>query len=251
MIFSKTAVDGTSRSPGAGTRPRGPPRLGPEHPARRIAELGSRVLSTRELLCIILDGGRGHAWADAAASRLMPFLAEEGGGLRGLTAMSVPGLAHAASVGMRAAARLHAALELGARAVAEMRPDPVRIRTARDVYNLFTIRMRDLKQEEFHVLLLDTQRTLLRDVTVSVGTVDRTVVHARDVFGPALTERAKTVILAHNHPSGESLPSPEDRILTRSLVSAGALMGIPVDDHVIIGEGRYYSFREEGTLPVG
>lgn len=245
MIYPNT---GFPPAPDEAPAARAPTRRpDPEHPARRLAELGPRALSTRELLCIVLDCGRGHAWADAAASRLAPALAE--GGLRPLGVMNVPALARACGLGWRAAARIVAALELGRRAAQESRPEGQRLNKARDVYELLRLRMRDLRQEEFHVLLLDVQGYLLRDATVSVGTLDSAVVHARDVFSPAIAEGAASVILAHNHPSGEPTPSPQDRALTRTLVGAGALVGIPVHDHVIMGENRYFSFEEEGILP--
>lgn len=230
-------------------RTRAPAILPADHPARRIADLGARVVSTRDLLALVLDGGRGHAWADAAATRLATVLAGEEAGLRRLGRMTVPALAHVSGLGPRAAARLAAALELGRRAVEEMLPETDVIATARDVYELLRLRMRDLHQEEFHVLLLNTQLRLLRDVTVTVGTLDSTLVHAREVFHPAIAEGAASVVLAHNHPSGEPCPSREDRVLTKTLVAAGALIGIAVRDHVIVGEGRYFSFLEHGELP--
>jgi DNA repair protein RadC len=220
-----------------------------DHPVRRLAELGARAASTLELLAIVLDGGRGQDAADAAAMRLSSTIGPRGGGLRPLGRMTVSELALAGGISARTAARLVAALELGRRAVGEMRPDSDRIESARDVYELLRLRMRDLQQEEFHVLLLDRQGYLLRDVTVTVGTVQETLVHAREVFRPAIAEAAASVILAHNHPSGEPLPSAADRTATRALVSAGALVGIPVDDHVILGEDRYFSFVEARQLP--
>jgi DNA repair protein RadC len=108
--------------------------------------------------------------------------------------------------------------------------------------------MRDLPQEEFHVLLLNTQNEVIRDVVVTRGTLDASLVHPREVFRPAMEESASTLILVHNHPSGEPTPSSDDRIITMQLATAGRMLGIPVVDHVIIGEGRYVSFVESGIL---
>ena len=246
MIYPNTGFPAVQPE-AAGARVRAPSRNDPDHPARRLADLGPRAVSTRELLTLVLDCGRGLAWADEAAGRLAcsdPARV----GLRPLGAMAVPALARAGRLGPRAAARVVAALELGRRAAAEMRPEADRIVTARFVYELLRLRMRDLRQEEFHVLLLNTQGRLLRDVTISVGTLDAALVHAREVFRAAITEGAASVVLAHNHPSGEPYPSPADKAVTVALVSAGELIGIPVTDHVIVGEGRYFSFLEEGLL---
>jgi DNA repair protein RadC len=225
--------------------------LPPNHPASRLSHLGARALSARELLSLVLDGGRGLVWADAAASRITSALAAEDAGLRRLGAMTVPALARETGLGQRAAARIVAALELGRRATEEMLAETDRLCTARDVYEFLRLRMRDLRQEEFHVLLLDTHHRLLRDVTVTVGTVDSALVHAREVFHAAITEAAAAVVLAHNHPSGEPTPSPEDRAITQHLFNAGAVIGIPVQDHVIMGEGRYFSFAERDEFPFG
>ncbi len=248
MIYPNTGFPAAPTEAAAKcVRARAPTRLDPDHPARRLAELGPRAVSTRDLVALVLDGGRGRAWADEAAARLaVSHLAH--GGLRSLGAMTAPALSRAARLGPRAAARLVAALELGRRAIGEMRPEADRIATARDVYELLRLRMRDLQQEEFHVLLLNSQNELQRDVTITVGTLDRTLVHAREVFHAAITEAAASVILVHNHPSGEPTPSREDRAITKTLVAAGELIGIPVSDHVIVGEGRYFSFRERGQL---
>jgi DNA repair protein RadC len=111
--------------------------------------------------------------------------------------------------------------------------------------------MRDLAQEEFRVLLLNTQHAVMRELVVTRGTLDTSVVHAREVFRAAIVENAAAVVLVHKHPSGDPTPSPEDREVTRQLAEAGRLVGIPVLDHIVIGDGRYISFVEAGLgLPV-
>jgi DNA repair protein RadC len=108
--------------------------------------------------------------------------------------------------------------------------------------------LRDLRQEEFHALLLNTQHRIIRDVLVTRGILDASLIHPREVFRAAIVESAAGVILVHNHPSGDPTPSQEDRAVTRQLVSAGSAVGIPVLDHVIVGEGRYVSLAELGWL---
>ncbi|HEX8904971.1 MAG TPA: DNA repair protein RadC, partial [Longimicrobiaceae bacterium] len=175
---------------------------------------------------------------------------EDGGeSLRRL--MSAPPAAVASrvrGVGPAKAAKVLAALELGRRAAEEARPERTRLQEARDVYERFRFRMRDLEQEEFHILILNTQNEMLREVFISRGTLDASLVHAREVFKHALFDCAASVVLVHNHPSGEPTPSIPDREITRDLVLAGELLGVPVSDHVIIGEGRYWSFKERGEL---
>ncbi len=111
--------------------------------------------------------------------------------------------------------------------------------------------MRDLLQEEFRVLLLNTQHAVTREVVVTQGILDASVVHPREVFKAAIVESAAAVILVHNHPSGDPTPSPEDREVTRQLVAAGRILGDPVLDHVIIGDARYVSLVEAGVMTPG
>ena len=102
--------------------------------------------------------------------------------------------------------------------------------------------------EEFHVAILDSQHRLERDVTVTRGLLNSSLVHPREVFREAIAENAAAIILVHNHPSGDPTPSPDDRITTEQLVQAGRVLDIPVQDHIIIGRGRYLSFAEAGLL---
>ena len=111
--------------------------------------------------------------------------------------------------------------------------------------------LRDLRQEEFHALLLNTQHRIIRNVLVTRGILDAALIHPREVFRPAVIESASAVILVHNHPSGDPSPSREDQAVTRQMVAAGAAVGIPVIDHVIIGAGSFVSLAERGGLVKG
>ena len=115
-------------------------------------------------------------------------------------------------------------------------------------YEVFAPRLEDLPVEEFHVAVLDAQHRLERDITVTRGILNSSLVHPREVFREAIAERAAAIILVHNHPSGDPTPSPDDRVVTEQLVQAGRVLDIPVQDHVIIGRGRYMSFAEAGLL---
>jgi DNA repair protein RadC len=151
-------------------------------------------------------------------------------------------------VGPAKAARLLAAFEVAARLAREARPAALRIREPEDVARLLGSRLRDLPVEEFHLLALDSQSRVLRDVMVTRGLLNSSLVHPREVFRAAIAEAAAGIILVHNHPSGDPTPSPEDRAVTRQLVEAGRLLDLPVYDHVILAGDRFLSFASAGLL---
>jgi DNA repair protein RadC len=230
-----------------------------DRPRERLRTRGPADLSARELLALLIEtgmpAGEGRAARSAMdlAGDLMNWFAPGEGAesLRRIMNAPLPSLCEVPGIGPAKAARILAALDLGRRAVEEARPDLERFTCARDVYERMRVRMRDLPQEEFHILLLNMSSELIRDVVIGRGTLNTCAVHARDVFRHALAESAHSVVLVHNHPSGEPTPSPEDRHLTRRFVAAGNLLGITVMDHVVVGEGRYVSFCEEGLLDCG
>jgi DNA repair protein RadC len=227
-----------------------------DRPRERLERQGAHALSARELLGILIEtgipasGGRPARSAVELAGDLLGHFSGAGGeaGLRGLAAVPLAALCAVQGIGPAKATKVLAALELGSRVAAESRPDRDRIRSGADVYQRMRLRLRDLDHEEFHVLLLSTQNEVIRDLLVTRGTLDASLVHPREVFRPAIANAAASVILIHNHPSGDPTPSAEDRSVTRQLVSAGEMVGIEVLDHVVVGEGRYVSFAEAGML---
>lgn len=242
-----------------------PPRFSPhaikrwpngERPRERLLELGERALSARELLALIIETGQAAAGErparsamDLAGSLLTAFAAPSGDeSLRRIVAAPLAALCEVPGIGTAKAAKVKAALELGRRVSEEGRPGRERLRTARDVYERMRLVMRDLHQEELHALLLNPVNQLLSDVVVARGTADEVQIHPRDVFRPALAEGAAKVVLVHNHPTGVPTPSREDHEITRRVVGAGRTMGIPLQDHIIVGESSYFSFTEEGLL---
>jgi DNA repair protein RadC len=168
--------------------------------------------------------------------------------LRRLAARPAPELLRAAGVGPTKAARLVAAFELGQRLARESRPALPRIREPEDVVRLLEGRLRDLQVEEFHLLALDSQSQVMREVLVTRGLLNSSLVHPREVFRPAIAEAAAGIIVVHNHPSGDPTPSAEDRAVTRQLVSAGQLLDLPLYDHVIIAGDLFVSFAAAGLL---
>ncbi|NNF84622.1 MAG: hypothetical protein HKM29_05640 [Deltaproteobacteria bacterium] len=141
--------------------------------------------------------------------------------------------------------RWEAVLELGRRALSSSFPRSLPLRSGADVFDRYRYLLADSPVEVFLAVLLDVKHRVLRTVRVSVGTLNGSLIHPREVFAAAVAERAAAVVLVHNHPSGDSCPSPEDRQVTRRLRSVGGIVGIPVLDHVIIGNCSFFSFREE------
>ncbi|MDX2184137.1 MAG: DNA repair protein RadC [Gemmatimonadaceae bacterium] len=216
-----------------------------DRPRERFRHLGAQALSTPELLALLIGtGGQGHSALGVAHA----VLGWAGGSLRRLGREPLAALTALNGVGPAKAVAIHAALELGRRLAAEHRDEGVPMRSPKDVAAAFAGRLEDLVVEEFHVAILDAQHRMERDVTITRGVLDASLVHPREVFREAIAERAAAVILVHNHPSGDPTPSQEDRLVTQQLVAAGRLLDIPVHDHVIIGRGRYVSFAEAGLL---
>ncbi len=245
-----------------------------DRPRERLCTLGPQSLSSRELLALLIETGRpatgkrpARSAMDVAGDLLTWALQgeedegqqEEKGGRRRkdtqpLRRIMVAPFSHLCSVtgiGPARAARILAALELGRRAVHEVRREVYRFSCPAEVFEHMHVRLRDLRHEEFHVVLLNAQGELMRIEKVAQGTVDGCPVQARDVFSPALREGAHSVVAVHNHPSGEPRPSTEDRALTRKLETAAGLLGLRLLDHIIIGEQRYWSFSEARELTTG
>ncbi len=225
-----------------------------ERPRERLEAVGVQALAARELLALLLEtgtpaspGGGPRSALDVAGDLLRHLSDGEGrDSLRRVMTASLPELCGVRGIGPAKAAKILAGLELGRRASEEARPERARVSSPRDVYERMRLALRDLLHEEFHVLLLDTQNQVIRDLQVTRGTLDASLVHPREVFRAAVTEAAASVILVHNHPSGDPTPSVEDRAVTRELRTAGEALGIPVLDHVILGEGRFVSLVEAG-----
>jgi DNA repair protein RadC len=197
------------------------------------------------LLAIVLGtGSREQSALEVAAD----LLGSGGGSLRRLAARPPAELRRAGGIGPVKSARLLAAFELATRLNQESRPPVVRIREPEDVVQLFATRLRDLQVEEFHLLALDSQSQVLRDLLITRGLLNSSLVHPREVFRAAIAEAAAGIIVVHNHPSGDPTPSAEDRAVTRQLVEAGRLLDLPVYDHVIVAGDRFISFASTGLL---
>lgn len=226
-----------------------PPRIkalpSNERPRERLRLLGAHALSTPELIATLLGSGQRGTSAVACAHAVFETC---GGSLGRLAATPLAALTRVRGVGLARATAVQAALELGRRLAGEAREAGVPLRGPQDVAAAYAPRLQDAPVEEFHVAILDAQHRLERDILITRGLLNSSLVHPREVFREAIAERAAAVILVHNHPSGDPTPSVEDRAVTEQLVAAGRLLDIPVHDHVIVGRGRYVSFAEAGLL---
>jgi len=218
-----------------------------ERPRERLLSRGAAALTDAQLVAILLRVGRQRSSAVEVARDLLQRL----GGLPGLVQCGIEELCAVPGVREAKAAQLKAALELGRRALAAPLTKGTKITSSRDLFNHFHPALRDLRREIFKVVLLDAKHAILREATVSEGSLTLSIVHPREVFSLAVKESAAAVIFLHNHPSGDPTPSQEDRMLTARLVSAGEVLGIRVLDHLVVGDGRYVSFADQGWLTDG
>ncbi|MEW6269896.1 MAG: DNA repair protein RadC [Thermodesulfobacteriota bacterium] len=215
-----------------------------DRPRERLERAGVEALSDLELLALLLRTGNRGASALVLAQRLRaryPRLAD-------LAAASPQELAAVDGIGPARAAALCAAIALGRRADHPELSAGDRVGGSEDVFRHFRGRLSGLAQERFYVVMLDGKGRMKRELRVSEGTLTASLVHPREVFRAAIRESAAALILVHNHPSGDPTPSPEDVSLTSRLRAAGELVGVKVLDHVIVGNGRYASFVDNGQL---
>lgn len=216
-----------------------------DRPRERLTRMPAHALATRELLAIVLgSGGAGRSSIDLADDLIGLF----GGSLRRLGAAEPGELTTIRGIGEARACTVTAAFELGRRMLAEAARRGIRVRGPRDIYRRLGPVLRDRRQEEFWVVYLDTQNRILNERRLTVGLLNSSLVHPREVFAPAIARSAASLILAHNHPSGDPEPSPEDVDVTLQLVESGRLLGIPVRDHIVIGDGTFVSLLERGLF---
>lgn len=215
-----------------------------DRPREKLADRGKGALGDNELLAVLLGHGTGGATALDLANRLLADV----GGLRGLARVSPVELAKTRGVGPATAGRLVAAVELGRRSVVRAGPVRLQIAASVDAARYLLPRFGSAEVEQGGVLLLDARHRVLQARVLTRGTADATSMHPRDVFREAALAGAAAVVLFHNHPSGDPLPSPDDLELTQRMMKAGELMGILVVDHIILGDTSYCSLRDLGTL---
>ncbi|WP_088554542.1 RadC family protein [Calderihabitans maritimus] len=213
-------------------------------PRERMLQVGPQALSNAELLAILIRTGSARETALDLAQKLLC----RPNGLRYLVEASIEELSSIKGMGLAKAAQIKAAVELGRRLAtssSELRPC---IRSPEDVIRLVMEEMRYLDREHFRAISLNTKNQVIAMDTVSVGSLNSSIVHPRELFKEAIRRSAAALVLVHNHPSGDPTPSQEDIDVTRRLAEAGQILGIKVLDHVIIGDGKYLSMKEKGLI---
>lgn len=214
-----------------------------ERPREKMSFYGAETLSDAELLAILI----GHGYKGKSALVLAQELLEEGGRNLGFLGDCLPEeLSKLPGIGMAKASQIVAACQLGKRMATRPVKRRIGVNNPEKIANLFMEKMRYYKKEFFSVIILNTKLEIISLEDVFVGTANTTLIHPREVFSKAIRLGANGIILVHNHPSGNPEPSQQDRDITLRLAQSGNLLGIKIFDHIIIGDGSYFSFKEMG-----
>ncbi|MDP6127877.1 MAG: DNA repair protein RadC [Dehalococcoidales bacterium] len=216
-----------------------------ERPRERLQRYGAEALSTQEILALILGRGISGESVTVTAQRLLSQFSS----IRGMAGASVEELALVRGIGPAKACQIKAALDLASRLDSDGEPgEKPTVKIPEKIANLMKPRLQDKKKEYFIALLLNTRNQLIKSSEISVGSLDGTIVHPREVFKEALSASAASAIFVHNHPSGNPEPSEGDIELTERLVQAGEIMGVEVLNHIVFGDNKYISLKREGLF---
>lgn len=215
-----------------------------QRPRERLISFGAGVLSNAEILAILIGSGTGKETSIELAQRIL----SSQGGMAFLAEATVEELSSIKGIGPAKTAQIKAAIELGRRLASTTRWERPVIKSPIDSFHLVGEEMRYLDREHFKVILLNTKNHVLGIESISVGSLNASLVHPRELFKKAILKSAAGIILVHNHPSGDPQPSEEDKQVTCRMKEAGEIIGIEVLDHIIIGDGRFVSLRERGVI---
>jgi DNA repair protein RadC len=215
-----------------------------ERPREKLTKYGAEVLSNAELLAILLRTGTKDESAIDIAYKLLKH--QEGIGF--ILENKAEELSSIHGIGPAKAAQLKAAVELGRRLATQTYKKEIFIRCSKDASNIVMEDMRYLKKECMKAILLNIKCGLVSIEEISVGSINSSIVHPREVFVPAIKKSCASLILVHNHPSGDPTPSQEDINITNRLIEGGKILGIEVVDHIIIGDGKYVSLKDKGIF---
>lgn len=213
-------------------------------PREKLALSGAEKLTDAELITILLGSGTQAM----NVFDLSQYILDESGSLTQLMDYELHELMDFPGIKAAKASILKAAFEIARRILERSAKENISADNPDRIYRNFSHRVRNIGHEEFWVLLLDVKLMVMRAERVSVGTLDQSIVHPREVFRPAIRWNAHSIIVFHNHPSGDEKPSKEDFRVTRRLMDCGEMLGIPLVDHLIFGASNYYSFRKDGRI---
>lgn len=214
-----------------------------ERPREKLLRYGASSLSTEELMAIIIRTGSRNHTAVSLSHEILAYF----GGLSALVDSTPEELQTMKGIGMAKAAQILAAIEFSQRLASAVESRPF-LKTPQDIARVLVPRLSYLKQEVFEIVLLDSKGRIITMSRIFMGNLNTTIVHPREVFRPAIKSSADSIILTHNHPSGDPMPSVEDVNITRRLIDVGDLLGVRVIDHIIIGDGTFISLKSKGFI---
>jgi len=216
-----------------------------EQPREKLVIHGAAFLSNSELLAILLRAGtRNKSAVDLGRTIVNKF----GNNINELSQVTIEELCSIDGIGESKASQIISAIELGKRIRQTTSLRGLKITSPSDVVNFFNLELADSKVEKFAIVLLNTKNVVINWEIISIGSLNASIVHPREVFNRAIKRSAASIIAIHNHPSGAIEPSREDKAITKRLNESGQLVGIPLVDHIIIGKNQYYSFKEQNQL---
>jgi DNA repair protein RadC len=216
----------------------------PERPRERLQKLGPDALSSQELLALVIGRGIPKKSVMTIAQELLSRF----GNVKAISQATLEELSQIKGIGIAKAAQIKACFELAKRETLEAEEENFDIKNPEAVCRLIGSSIKEKAKEHFKLILLNSRNKKIGISTISIGTLTTSLVHPREVFKEALAHSAASVILAHNHPSGDPEPSEDDLKITRKLVESGKILGVEVIDHIIVGKNSFYSFREKGLI---
>ncbi len=214
-----------------------------DRPREKMIKNGPETLSDSELLAIILRTGNKNESVISVANKLFNRY-----NIKSLSRSGINNLKKELGIGNAKACQIVACFELGRRLAKFKEDKKSAIKNAKDIAKIFIPEMGSLKKEHFKGIYLDSRKRVIKEETIFIGSLNESVIHPREIFQVALNENAAALILIHNHPSGNPKPSNQDIEITKELIRAGDILGIPVLDHIIIGNNKYVSLREKGLI---